>query len=176
VFRSTRVRLGDGRIALIRRARPRDAKAVISHVNAVGAERVYLMTERLNVTLKEEKAILRRADGESRLYLVAIVDGKIGGTADFSRGRQSNNRHVASCGIALRRDVRGLGLGKAMMRAGLSWARSVGIRKVTLGVFATNRNARALYRTLGFVREGQLRGQVMLDRKPVDELLLAVWL
>ncbi len=173
VFRPRRVPLSDGRVALIRRARGPDAREVIAHVNAVGAEGIYLMTERLALTPAQERAVFRRADGKVELYLVAVVAGTIAGTANFARGSQTKNRHVANLGVALRKDVRGLGLGTAMMEAGMGWARSVGVRKLTLGVFATNRPARRLYRRLGFTVEGRLRNQVVLRGASVDEILMA---
>jgi RimJ/RimL family protein N-acetyltransferase len=148
---------------------------VIAHVNAVGAEGVYLMTERLVKTAKEERAIFRQADGRRSLYLVAVVEGRIVGTSDIGRGRHSKNRHTASLGIALGKDARGVGLGRAMMQVMIDWARSRGVRKLTLGVFASNRRAVALYKKLGFTEEGRLKGQVVLRGKLVDELLLARW-
>jgi RimJ/RimL family protein N-acetyltransferase len=176
MFRPTKVTLKDGRRALIRRAIPRDAEAVIAHVNAIGAEGVHIMTERLVRTTKEERAVFRGAAGRSALTLVAVVNGVIVATADVARGRQSKNQHTASVGIALRKDTRGVGLGTAMMRAMIDWARSVGVRKLTLGVFASNTGALALYGKLGFLPEGRLKGQAILRRKPVDELLMALWL
>ncbi|MCI4363198.1 MAG: GNAT family N-acetyltransferase [Thermoplasmata archaeon] len=175
MFRAKKVALRDGRTAMIRRAGPRDAEAVIAHVNAVGAEGIHIMTEKLRRTPREEKVVFRNADGRAGLYIVASVDGEIVGSADIERGRQTKNRHTASLGIAIRKDSRGLGLGLAMMRTLIAWARSVGIRKVTLGVFASNTPALALYRRLGFTEEGRLRGQVILRTKPVDEILLALW-
>jgi RimJ/RimL family protein N-acetyltransferase len=62
------------------------------------------------------------------------------------------------------------------MDAGLAWVRTSGVRKLTLGVFATNEVALRLYRRLGFPEEGRLRGQVILDGVPVDEILMALWL
>ena len=176
MFRPEKVTLKDGRTAVIRRAAPRDAKAVIAHVNAVGAEGIYIMTEKLRKTPPEEKEVFRNADGKSGLYLVALVGREIVGSADIERGRHSKNRHTARLGIAIRKEARGIGLGRAMMEAMISWARSVGVRKLTLGVFESNTAAVALYRKLGFTREGRLRGQVILHREPVDELLMAPWL
>jgi RimJ/RimL family protein N-acetyltransferase len=170
------VALKDGRTALIRRAKPEDAAAVIAHVNAIGAEGIYIMTEKLRLTRTEERAVFRKADGKSGLFLVAVIDGEIAGSADVARGRQSKNQHTASLGIALRKDARGVGLGLAMMQAMITWARSVRIRKLTLGVFANNIPAVALYRKLGFALEGRLKGQVILRKAPVDELLMALWL
>jgi RimJ/RimL family protein N-acetyltransferase len=176
VFRPLRVILKDGRTAVIRRAEAADAGAVIAHVDAVGAEGIHLMTEKLGKTAKEERSIFRKADGRSGLYLVAAIGREIVGSADIARGRQVKNRHTASLGIALRRDARGVGLGSAIMRSMIDWARTVGIRKLTLGVFATNKAAIVLYRKVGFTQEGRLRGQVILNGKPVDELLMALWL
>jgi RimJ/RimL family protein N-acetyltransferase len=178
VFRPKIVVLRDGRRALIRRAVAHDAHRIIAHVNAIGAERVYLMTDRLEYTPSQERAYLRKcnADRTSELYLVAVAKGEIVGTANFSRGRQPKTRHVASLGIALRKDTRGVGLGMAMMLAGIAWARTVGIQKLTLGVFATNRAALGLYRKLGFRTEGRLRHQAMIQGQPVDELLMALWI
>jgi RimJ/RimL family protein N-acetyltransferase len=178
VFRPRTVRLRDGRRAVIRRATPRDAEGIIAHVNAIGAERVYIMTETLRHSPREERALLRKwnADRDSELFLVAVGGGGIVGTANFSRGRQFKNRHVAVLGVALGKDWRGVGLGRTMMEAGIDWARSVGIRKLTLGVFASNRRALALYRKLGFRVEGRLRGQVILQRHRVDEVLMARWI
>lgn len=171
-----RVILKDGRTAVIRRAAPRDAEEVIAHVNAIGAEGVHIMTERLERTTREERAVLRNADGKSDLYIVAVIGREIVGTANIRRGPQLKSRHTAGLGIALRKDARGVGLGIAMMQVLLGWARSVGIRKLTLGVFATNKAAIGLYRRLGFTIEGRLKGQVILKGRPVDEVLMAHWL
>jgi len=173
VLRSKRIVLKDGRIALVRRARARDAEGVIAHVNEIAAERIYIMTDRLTMTVAEERAHLQKADGRTGLYLVATVRGRVVGTADIWRGRFQKNRHVANLGIAIRKEARGVGLGQGMMAEMIAWARSAGVRKLTLGVFASNAPALALYRQLGFAPEGRLAGQVILRGKPVDELLMA---
>ena len=176
VFRPREVALKDGRTAVIRRAKPQDAEAVIAHVNAIGAEGIHIMTEQLDLSPKEERAVFRKADAKSGLYIVAVIAGEIVATADITRGRHSKNRHTAELGIALRKDARGAGLGTAMMQTMIEWARSIGVQKILLGVFASNKPALALYRRLGFIQEGRLRGQVKLRGKPVDELLMALWL
>jgi RimJ/RimL family protein N-acetyltransferase len=168
--------LKDGRAALIRRAEPADAEALIDMVNEVGAEQVYIMTEKFRMTVGEETDFLRRLDARQTLFLVAIVDRQLVASADVERGRLTKNAHTASFGVALRRSVRGLGLGKAMLEDMIRWAKEEGVRKVTLGVFATNESALALYRGLGFAEEARLRGQVILKGQPVDEVLMALWL
>lgn len=176
MFHPHYVTLKDGRAALIRSAEPADAEGLIAHVNDVGAERIHIMTETLAKTVDEENELIRRLDHRRTLFLVATVDRQLIASADIERGRQAKNAHTASLGISIRKGFRRLGLGKAMMEDLLRWARSEGVRKVTLGVFATNGPAIALYRGLGFAEEGRLKGQVILDGVPVDELLMALWL
>jgi len=176
LFHPHYVTLRDGRAALIRRAEPRDAAAIIDHVNEVGAEQVYIMTERFDMTVAEEDDYLRTLDARKTLYLVALVDGHLVASADIHRGTLAKTAHTASLGIAVRKPVRGMGLGKAILEDLIRWAKSEGVRKVTLGVFATNESAIALYRELGFAEEGRLREAVMLSGHPVDEVLMALWL
>ena len=170
----TGLRLKDKRWAIIRRAQPVDAEPWIRNYATVAAERIYIMTEHVSKTVDQVRVQFAEADLRKELYLAAEVEGALVGGADFRRGSESKNAHVAGLGIALLEAYRGIGLGRAMMEAGISWARSVGVSRLKLGVFATNGRAIALYRKLGFVEEGRLRGEVVLDGKPVDELLMAL--
>jgi len=176
MFHPHYVSLKDGRAALIRPVEPGDADALIEHVNEIGAEQVYIMTEQLRMTADEEREMIRKIDLRQTLFLVAFVDRRLVGSADIERGRQLKNAHTASLGVAIRKPVRGLGLGKAILEDLIRWGKDQGIRKVTLGVFATNASAITLYRQLGFSEEGRLRGQVILGGVPVDEVLMARWL
>ena len=57
-------------------------------------------------------------------------------------------------GIMVARDWRGLGVGSALVAAGIEWGREHGLDKLTLSVFPHNEAAIALYRKFGFVEEG----------------------
>lgn len=176
MFHPHYVTLRDGRAALLRYVEPADAEALIAHVNAVGSEGVHIMTEKLRQTPEQEEQMIRDFDRESTLFLVALIDGRLVASADVHRGRQTKNAHTASLGIAVGRTARGVGLGKAMLEDAIRWAGSVGVRKLTLEVFATNTSAISLYRSLGFVEEARRKGQVVLNGQPVDELFMALWL
>ncbi|MCI4317060.1 MAG: GNAT family N-acetyltransferase [Thermoplasmata archaeon] len=170
----TSFRLKDGRWAIIRRAKPDDAESWLANVNSIGAEQVYIMTERLERTPEQLREQFAGADPGKELWLSAEVDGALVGGADFKRGRVAKNAHVAELGIAITKPFRGLGLGEPMMRAGIEWAKSLGLTRLRLSVFQTNWRAIALYRKLGFVEEGRLKGEVILEGEAVDELLMAL--
>lgn len=176
MFHPHYVTLRNGKAALIRYVEPADAEALIDHVNEVGAERVYIHTEKVERSVGEEADRIRRFDREQTLSLVATIDKRLVGISDVQKGRLSKNAHTGTLGIAIRKEARGLGLGKAMLEDDIRWARSVGIRKLSLTVFATNQSAIALYRQLGFAEEARLKGQVILDGQPVDELVMARWM
>ncbi len=166
----------DGRTAILRPASPDDAQATFDLVNAVAAEKKLLMSERARFTVEEERKTLAEAARKNHTFFVAEVSGRLVGLMDVKRGEWEKNAHVGNLGISLLPEYRGLDLGYALMNLGIQWARGVGIRKLTLGVFATNERAIALYKKLGFVEEARLKGQVMLDGRPVDEILMALWL
>jgi RimJ/RimL family protein N-acetyltransferase len=170
------VLLRDGGSVLVRPATPADAEVHIANTHAIASERIYLMSESFTRTVEEIRVQFRDADPQQVLWLVAEVDGAVVGGANFARGRWRKNAHTADLGVALLPGFRGRGIGEALMREGIEWARSVGVRKLTLGVFATNERAVALYRRLGFAEEARLRGQGILDGRPVDEILMALWI
>jgi RimJ/RimL family protein N-acetyltransferase len=172
----TRVRLKDGRSALVRRATPDDAASITEFVNLVGAERRFVLRERATWTLDEERATLAAATGEYTVFFVAELSGQLAGLINLSRGRWPKDSHVAEFGMSCRPDCRGVGLGTALLSTGIQWARSVGVRKLTLEVFASNDRAIQLYRKAGFAEEARLRGQYIIEQEPVDSLLMALWL
>jgi hypothetical protein len=171
------VRLKDGREVVLRRAAPVDAEQLIESVNQVGAEKVFIMSERLAMTVEqEEEFIARWEDGVEGQYLVAEVEGKIVGGSLITRGQNPKNRHTAGVGIHIIKEFRGAGLGEAMMRANVEWARAAGVRKVWLEVFSTNERAIALYRKLGFEEEGRKRRHFIIEGEEVDDVVMALWL
>ena len=176
MFHPHYVTLSNGQSVLLRYVEPNDAEALLAHVNEVGAERVHIMTERVLQSPEEEAEQLRRLDREKVLFLVGATHGAIVASADVHRGTQVKSAHTGNLGIAIRKEFRGVGLGTAIMEDIVRWSRSVGIRKLTLGVFATNAPAIALYRRFGFEEEARLKNQVLLDGKLVDEILMARWL
>ncbi|WP_448317595.1 N-acetyltransferase family protein [Streptomyces sp. CO7] len=87
------------------------------------------------------------------------------------------NAHVQQIqGLAIAERARGLGLGKALMRAAEDEARRRGARRLTLRVLGHNARARALYSSLGYTVEGILPEEMLLDGKYVDDVLMGRFL
>ena len=84
--------------------------------------------------------------------LVAVTGSEVVGMINVQPSRHG----YADIGMLVARDWRGRGVGSALMAAAIDWARGRGdIHKLSLGVFAHNAAAIALYEKFGFVEEGR---------------------
>lgn len=111
-------------------------------------------------------------------YLVAEVDGKVSGYVLVHQNIPvGSHRHVLSInGLAVDPAAQGRGVGRALVEAAVAEAGKRGATKVSLRVLGENPGARRLYERCGFVVEGVLRGEFMLDGKLVDDVLMARYL
>ncbi|MBT2366452.1 GNAT family N-acetyltransferase [Streptomyces sp. ISL-10] len=83
------------------------------------------------------------------------------------------NRHVRQIqGLAVAGRARGLGVGRALLRAACDEARRQGAIRITLRVLGHNAPARALYAAEGFTVEGVLPGEFLLEGRYVDDVLM----
>jgi RimJ/RimL family protein N-acetyltransferase len=83
--------------------------------------------------------------------LVAVAGTEIVGSLHLDQSRFG----FGEIGMAVAREWRGRGVGSALLAAAIDWARELGLHKLSLGVFAHNDAAIALYRKFGFVEEGR---------------------
>ena len=88
-------------------------------------------------------------------------------------------RHVAQLGtLAIDPELRGTGLGRAMVEGAIDQMKAMGIRRVELQVEADNARGRAFYRKLGFEQEGVQRRAYRRggESADVDEILMVRFL
>ncbi|MVT14244.1 MAG: GNAT family N-acetyltransferase [Euryarchaeota archaeon] len=164
----------DGKIIEIRRAKPDDAQGIIDCFNDVMSEGIYLLGERYlgDIDFLE----MRINDEMNELFLVAIYNKKVVGVLTLTRESFKKNNHVAFLGIAIIKDFRHRGIGKAMMETSFEWAKQMGIEKICLEVFSTNTNAIELYKKMGFEIEGIRKKQFKIEGEYVDDVLMAKFL
>lgn len=109
-------------------------------------------------------------------FLVAERGGRVVGILGLSRGERVANWHTAEFGVTVAAAARGAGVGTALIEAATQRARSWGVTKLCLGVFADNHRARRLYGRLGFLEEGVRRGHYLVGGVLRDEVVMAKWL
>lgn len=76
-------------------------------------------------------------------------------------------------GLAVDPAQQGAGVGRRLVEEAVRECSRLWARKVTLRVLGHNIGARRLYERCGFVPEGVLRGEFLLEGRYVDDVLMA---
>lgn len=86
----------------------------------------------------------------------------------------ASHAHVLEIdGLAVDPGRQRAGAGRALVKAAAAEARARGARKLSLRVLAPNQAARRLYESCGFVVEGVLIAEFLLNDRYVDDVLIA---
>ena len=105
---------------------------------------------------QEAQFLEEKTNSSNGIEIVAIVDGKIVGTAGIKAvGAKHKVRHRAEFGISVLKEYWGMGLGKALTGACIECAREAGYVQLELNVVAENKRAVTMYRDLGFTEFGR---------------------
>lgn len=163
-------KLAPGQV-LIRRAEARDAQGLHALYAMPG---VYSGTLHLPFPSEGEwQAKMQRAPDDV-VVLVAEMDGQVVGNCTLNLAQRARRRHTAVLGVAVRDDFAGRGIGRLLMQEALRMADNwLGLLRIELTVFVDNQFAQNLYRQLGFVEEGRLRGYMLRDGVYADVLTMA---
>jgi RimJ/RimL family protein N-acetyltransferase len=140
----------------VRRAGPEDVDELVALFKAVADERRFILTEPPIDYERRKQQFLETLQSDDAYVFLAEAEGAVVGELTVFR------RHTtgpATIGMAVLASWRGRGVGTALMRACVGWAREAGVHKLSLEVFPWNEAAIALYRKFGFVEEGRLHKQ-----------------
>jgi len=109
-----------------------------------------------------------------RDHLVAELDGRLVGyiRLGFPTSLAANSHVRQIQGLAVAEGARGAGVGRALLRGAQDEARRQGARRISLRVLGHNTPARKLYESEGFVVDGILPEEFLLDGEYVDDVLM----
>ncbi|MFJ4712164.1 GNAT family N-acetyltransferase [Streptomyces sp. NPDC088785] len=109
-----------------------------------------------------------------RDHIVAELDGALVGyvRVGYPTGLVANAHVRQIQGLAVADAARGRGVGRMLVRAAVGLARRQGARRITLRVLGHNAPARALYASEGFVVEGVLPEEFLLEGGYVDDVFM----
>jgi RimJ/RimL family protein N-acetyltransferase len=160
----------------IRPAEPADAAALVELASAVGAEpEGWLLADSRWRSVSDERRFIRSVRRHPNgALLVADLEGEIAGRLSIARDLHPSSPHVADLGLMVAASHRRRGIGTALLIHAEEWAREGGVTKLELHVFPHNVAALALYRKLGYEREGyRSRHYRRPDGGVVDAILMA---
>lgn len=179
-FNSSTLRLKDGREVVLRCATPDDVSALLTCVRDVMAAGVGNITtpEEFTVTEVQERAwIQEHTDSPDALVLVAVVGDRIVGNLNFRAHVRARLRHAGVLGMGVQPAWQGQGIGEALLRRLLQWAReNPRIECVQLAVLADNPRAIRLYYKCGFAVNGvKPRAIRYSDGRYTDEISMHIF-
>jgi ribosomal protein S18 acetylase RimI-like enzyme len=107
--------------------------------------------------------------------LVAESDGRVTGYVKVrpATALPSHAHVLLVAGLAVDPPAQGRGVGRALVEAAVGEARARGARKLGLRVLGDNAAARRLYERCGFVVEGVLEREFLLEGQYVDDVFMA---
>lgn len=168
------IRLSDGRAALVRVARPRDAKELARLLDAVAAEpHSGLLMEPGQRTATDWRHVIAESEIPGRLFLVAEIDGRLAANLGLRPAGNPASRHVCDIGLSVAAWARNAGLGGGLLELALEWAAAQGYLKATLSALGHNEAAVRFYERHGFVHEGRRVAQFIRGGQYSDEVLMA---
>lgn len=162
---------------MIRTGELEDAEAVLELQNSVISEGEYFIavSNEFNKTIEQQRDWIQSSlENERETIIVAEINGEVIGWIGFESENRKRMSHKGSFGLMIRKNYRGMGIGKELVQALLDWAEANPlIEKVSLGVFSTNHRAIALYKSMGFVEEGRkIKEFKMSESEYVDDIIM----
>ncbi|NOS83929.1 MAG: GNAT family N-acetyltransferase [Ignavibacteria bacterium] len=160
----------------IRSALVKDAAQVVKLMKGVikeGPFTLYESDEYRSTAKSEAKKIKRFKEAHGKIYLVAEIKDEITGFISFDNWDTRRTTHTGLFSIFLKKKFRSLGIGKLLIKSMLNWGKNNPVnKKISLAVFSTNKSAIALYKKLGFKREGCCPRDMIINGKYVDSILM----
>ena len=126
--------------SILRTPRWEDLGGFLELVNSLVNEKAEISRNE-RATWEEEidflARVLSRLERNEAFYLVAEAGGEVVAVSEMPK-RSGHESHVGVVGIAIRRSFRGMGIGTEMMKRLTAQATTMGLKVLTLAVFAAN--------------------------------------
>jgi len=135
---------------VVSHARINDARDMHKSFCEVVEEGLYLPTFSPNSTVPDWIDWIQRCIGTREVLLVAKIRNKYAGHLTLQPEEWVASRHVARLGVIVQKELRGIGVGYALMVASEDTAHELRYEKITLSTFDNNEVAIALYKKLEY--------------------------
>ena len=143
--------------------------------DAVARERKYLARTQAP-SLEDTKKFARRLMEDGVPQVVAIYDDKVVGWCDVIPNKNPIYAHCGTLGMGVSVDYRGQGIGTKLIHEILCCAKKLGLERVDLQVFESNKNAVRLYEKVGFIMEGKQVKAAKIDGRYDNHISMALFL
>lgn len=104
-------------------------------------------------------------DGALGIGLLALLDGALVGFSEALRQEMLIDCPTADMALGVLQSVQRQGIGRALMAVTEQWATQIGLSRLQLSVLPQNESAIALYKSSGFLKDGESPRGMTVDGK-----------
>lgn len=177
-FSTKIIELKNQKAVAIRQAEIDDAEELLNCVKAYVPQSDYIpkLEQEIKLTIDQEKEWINSfLTNNNSLLLVAEFDNKIIGNIDLTGNRRKVMEHTALIGMGMLKEWRNTGLGTALLKFGIEWAKENPILELLwLQVYTDNKPGLGLYRKMGFEENGIIKNFFKRDGKYFDNLTMTM--
>ena len=165
----------DGKEILLGNPRMSDLKSFVEYINLLVEEDAVILVNK-KVTLKEEKEWLKDkiklVKKNKSHFIHAIHKNEAIGNIEVRKGNYRQS-HVGNISVSVKKNYRGIGLGKLLMKKAIEIAnKDPEIKVLTLTVYEPNKIAKQLYEKIGFKTIAKLPKRSLYRGEYVDEYVM----
>ena len=119
-------------------------------------------------------SMLLGIENGSVINVLTEANGKVVGNSEITRGKSSDEYHHGKLGIAIIRKYRDRGIGREMLNTLIEESRRTGLKTLELEVFADNKKAAHLYKSVGFKRVGTIPKKIFRKGEFHDIIVMSM--
>lgn len=162
---------------VIRRATRTDAEAIIGILEEIAAERIFTAINKPWSAGQQRRYLDSLSEREAIHVAETDTEGIVGyQTLELWAPTLDSMAHVGQIGTFLKPEWRRRGVGAALFRTSVEFARKREFVKFVIQVRSSNDSAQAFYLRLGFRECGRLRRQVRIGCQEDDEIIMEFFL
>ena len=177
-FKRQILTLKNQKTVTIRQAEIDDAEKLLNCIKTYVPQSEYIpkLEQEIKLTIEQEKEwIYYFLTNENSLLLIAEFNNEIVGNIDLTGNRRKIMEHTAVIGMGMLKEWRNTGLGTALLKLAIEWAKENSILELLwLQVYADNELGLGLYRKIGFVENGIMKNFFKQDGKYFDNLTMTM--
>jgi ribosomal protein S18 acetylase RimI-like enzyme len=161
-----------GEVIVVRQARSSDAEDMRAEFCRVVDESKWLPILTATSSRTDWIDWIHRTLHTRESLLVATISDRYVGHLSLQPEEWAASQHVAKLGIIVKQEVRGHGVGRALMLAAEQVAISQNYEKIILSTFANNIAALKLYESLDYSIVGKRLRHFKMPKGYIDEILM----
>jgi RimJ/RimL family protein N-acetyltransferase len=162
----------------IRQAEIDDAEKLLNCIKTYVPQSNYIpkLEQEIKLTIEQEKEWINSfLTNENSLLLIAEYNNEIIGNIDLTGNQRKIMEHTAVIGMGMLKEWKNTGLGTALLKLAIEWAKENSILELLwLQVYTDNELGLGLYRKFGFVENGIMKNFFKQDGKYFDNLTMTM--